>query len=53
MCDVSSSKGIDRRGLTRQQIDNDGEREPQVGQCEPGEDEREDVVLNKQFSDVR
>ena len=51
MRNISSSKYIDRRRLARQQVDDDGERKPQVGKREPGEDEREDVVLNTiQFS---
>ena len=37
--DALSSERIEWRGLSRQKFDDDVEGEPQVGKCEPREDE--------------
>ena len=31
--------------LIWKQVDDDAESEPHIGQCKPGEDEREDIIL--------
>jgi len=41
---VGSNKDVDLYG-SRYQLNDDGEREPEIGKCEPRKDEIEKVVL--------
>ena len=47
MRNLRSAEEVERVGLRgiREKIDDNAEREPQVGKSEPGEDEGEDVIL--------